>query len=106
MPQVTDPVCGMSIDSVTAAGVSQYDGRTFYFCSEECKRQFDADPGRFAERVGSMADRAESLERHEPPYTNTDGFLAPKFGAAGSGGAEYERLPEAHDRDNPPRGER
>lgn len=36
------------------------------------------------------------LERHEPPYTVTAWFVAPKFGAAGSGGLEYERLPEAH----------
>lgn len=100
MPQVTDPVCGMTIDSVTAAGVSQYEGRTFYFCSEECKRQFDADPEPYAEKAASTADRAESLERHEPPFTDTRGFLAPKFGSAGSGGAEYERLPEAHDRDD------
>lgn len=37
------------------------------------------------------------LERHEPPYTKWGALVAPKFGAAGSGGAEYERLPEAHD---------
>jgi len=36
------------------------------------------------------------LEQHEPPYTTTPWFTAPKFGAAGSGGLEYERLPEAH----------
>lgn len=99
MPQVTDPVCGMTIDSVTAAGVSKYEGRTFYFCSEECKRLFDADPSRYA-------GTTEVLEQHEPPYTKTGRWVAPKFGAAGSGGAEYERLPEAHDRDEPPRGER
>lgn len=36
------------------------------------------------------------LERHEPPYTVTGWLVAPKFGAAASGGFEYERLPEAH----------
>lgn len=39
----------------------------------------------------------EPLERHEPPYTKSDGIVAPKFGAAGSGGAEHERGPEMHD---------
>ena len=43
----------------------------------------------------SAADLA-GAERHEPPYTRTGWFVAPKFGAAGSGGLEYERLPEAH----------
>lgn len=42
--------------------------------------------------------RAEELERHEPPYTKSGGIVAPKFGSAGSGGAEYERGPETHDR--------
>ncbi len=37
------------------------------------------------------------LEQHEPPYTTTGWFTAPKFGVAGSGGLEYELLPEAHD---------
>ena len=45
--------------------------------------------------------RSSSLfepERHEPPYTTTGKwFTVPKFGSAGSGGAEYEPLPEAHD---------
>jgi len=36
------------------------------------------------------------LEQHEPPYTVTSWLVAPKFGAAASGGFEYERLPEAH----------
>ena len=33
-------------------------------------------------------------ERPEPPYTTKDGITAPKFGSAGSGGAEYEPGPE------------
>lgn len=98
MARVTDPVCGMTIDSETAAGQSRYDGRTFYFCSAECKRQFDANPSQYTGKVpSSTADRTDSLERHEPPYTKSGGMVAPKFGSAGSGGAEYERLPEAHD---------
>ena len=99
MPSVIDPVCGMTIDSQTAVARTQYEGRTFYFCSEECKRQFDANPTRYA--ATAQADQPEQLERHEPPFTKSHGWVAPKFGSAGSGGAEYERLPEAHDRDEP-----
>lgn len=99
MTQVTDPVCGMTIDSASAAGESRYDGQTHYFCSAECKRRFDNEPARYA---GGTTENAASppgggLERHEPPYTKSGGIVAPKFGAAGSGGAEYERLPEKHD---------
>lgn len=38
----------------------------------------------------------DELERHEPPRTTTGVMTAPKFGSAGSGGLEYERLPERH----------
>jgi len=41
---VTDPVCGMQIDPAKAAGKSEYKGTTYYFCSDYCKRKFDADP--------------------------------------------------------------
>ena len=98
MAQVKDPVCGMTIDSDKAAAQSQYQGRTFYFCSAQCKKQFDATPDRFAANSGSAtADRAETLEQHEPRFTKAGGMVSPKFGSAGSGGAEYERLPERHD---------
>ena len=38
----TDPVCGMTVDPATAAGVSERDGERFYFCSKGCKAKFDA----------------------------------------------------------------
>jgi Cu+-exporting ATPase len=45
---VKDPVCGMMIDEKTAAGQSEYQGQTFYFCAAICKTKFDADPKRYA----------------------------------------------------------
>ena len=42
-----DPVCGMSVDPETAAGESEYQGKTFYFCSLGCKRSFDKDPEKY-----------------------------------------------------------
>lgn len=98
--QVTDPVCGMTVDPDRASARSSFDGTTYYFCSETCRRAFEAEPARYA-RPASESEPADSadvpLERHEPPFTKTGGWVAPKFGSAGSGGAEYERLPEAHD---------
>ena len=38
-----DPVCHMDIDPATAAGTSEYGGKTYYFCALGCKRDFDAD---------------------------------------------------------------
>jgi Cu+-exporting ATPase len=34
----------MQVDPATAAGSSEYQGQTYYFCSLGCKRQFDKDP--------------------------------------------------------------
>ena len=50
MPQVTDPVCGMTIDSNSAPGTSKYQGITYYFCSDQCKERFDAKPGSFVDK--------------------------------------------------------
>lgn len=97
MTKVKDPVCGMMIDTDTAAGHTDYKGKTFYFCSSDCLRQFEASPAQYAKESASAIPPSIEWERHEPPYTKLDGMVAPKFGAAGSGGAEYELLPEAHD---------
>ena len=49
---VVDPVCGMEIDPQTAAGSSQYMGKTYYFCSPGCKQDFDKDPERYVNSEG------------------------------------------------------
>ena len=55
--QVIDLVCGMTVDPERAAGRSERDGQTYYFCSPMCKAKFDAE----------MADSrsAESVPRPE-----------------------------------------
>jgi Cu+-exporting ATPase len=42
-----DPVCGMQVDPGTAAGKSEYQGKTYYFCNPGCKRKFDQNPGQY-----------------------------------------------------------
>jgi P-type Cu+ transporter len=42
-----DVVCGMQVDPKSAAGSSQHNGKTYYFCSAGCKARFDANPGQF-----------------------------------------------------------
>lgn len=44
---VKDVVCGMEIDPKEAAGQSEYQGKTFYFCAPGCKRKFDANPQQY-----------------------------------------------------------
>ena len=40
-----DPVCGMTVDpSKNKGGSFDYDGTTYYFCSQGCRTKFEADP--------------------------------------------------------------
>jgi YHS domain-containing protein len=45
---VTDPVCGMGVDPASALKV-EHAGKTYYFCSKECKASFEKNPSRYAE---------------------------------------------------------
>src|SRR6266496_6092200 len=44
-----DPVCHMTVDPRHAAGTSEYNGHTYYFCSKGCVAKFEADPMRYVE---------------------------------------------------------
>ncbi len=46
--KVRDPVCGMLVDSGTAAHRAAYEGQTYFFCSAGCKAKFEAEPARYA----------------------------------------------------------
>lgn len=48
MAMVTDPVCGMRIDSEDAAATAEQGGTTHYFCSQACHDAFVANPGAYA----------------------------------------------------------
>lgn len=43
-----DPVCGMTIEESDAVGTSEYEGTTYYFCSMDCKEEFDSAPSDYA----------------------------------------------------------
>jgi YHS domain-containing protein len=50
MAQHTDPVCGMQIEEAEAAGQTEHDGRTYYFCSTACKDRFEASPEEYTDQ--------------------------------------------------------
>ena len=43
-----DPVCGMEVEPTATGLTSVYGGKTYYFCSETCKQQFDHSPQQYA----------------------------------------------------------
>lgn len=42
-----DLVCGMEVDENNPPFMSRYKGKTYYFCSHSCKREFEQNPTRF-----------------------------------------------------------
>jgi Cu+-exporting ATPase len=53
-----DPVCNMQVDEKNAAGRSEYQGQTFYFCSQDCKERFDQNPQQYAKQGAQGAGRS------------------------------------------------
>ena len=41
---VVDPVCKMEVDENDTIYNSEYKGKTYYFCSQLCKIDFDENP--------------------------------------------------------------
>ena len=62
---VKDPVCGMEIDAATAAGSSEYEGATYYFCAVGCKEAFDAEPSKYVGTAAALEPEA-TAEMPEP----------------------------------------
>jgi Cu+-exporting ATPase len=55
-----DPVCGMEVDPVQAAGSVEYKGQTYYFCAPGCKRAFEKEPEEYEN--GTMDDETEKYK--------------------------------------------
>jgi Cu(I)/Ag(I) efflux system membrane fusion protein len=53
-----DPVCGMNVDESKAKAAgrkSEYGGRTYYFCADQCKEKFARTPGQYLGQAAAPA---------------------------------------------------
>jgi Cu+-exporting ATPase len=48
----------MEVNPASAKAQSEWGGQTFYFCSDQCKRAFDASPERFIDDTDRAQERA------------------------------------------------
>ena len=62
---VIDPVCGMTITRAQAPFTREHAGATYYFCSIECARRFDADADAYL--AAARLDLPEWGETQHPP---------------------------------------
>ena len=46
-----DPVCRMNVDESKAAATSLNKGKTYYFCSKNCKERFDKEPEKYVKET-------------------------------------------------------
>ena len=49
--ELQDPVCGMEVKKSSTSLVSDHFGRTFHFCSDQCRKLIDINPNKY---VGSL----------------------------------------------------
>ena len=71
-----DPVCGMTVNSQSAAGSCEYDGRTYYFCSSHCLNKFREDPQRYIKE--STKTNASNVVAIEPKMKPSEaGYTCP-----------------------------
>lgn len=49
----TDPVCGMDLEESQAKASTEYQGKTYYFCADACREEFEAYPEQYALGAGS-----------------------------------------------------
>src|SRR5204863_13338 len=61
-----DPVCGMTVDAETAAGMVPHNGTEYYFCSPICVDRFKAAPDTFLKPTAPAATPSAPPGAH--PY--------------------------------------
>jgi P-type Cu+ transporter len=46
-----DPVCGIQVNEGSAEFQSQFAGKKYFFCSDECRKEFEAEPDAYVEQA-------------------------------------------------------
>lgn len=78
---VQDPVCLMSINPQHASGMLEHDGKKYYFCSDECKTKFLAQPDIYLNKAPAMhltVGVMGSADRDEPEQIRASAYALGK----------------------------
>jgi P-type Cu+ transporter len=49
----TDPVCGMRVDDRRTEFHTQFAGKKYFFCSDERRKEFEAEPDAYVETAAA-----------------------------------------------------
>src|SRR6185503_17565546 len=87
-----DVVCGIQVDPARAAGRTEHEGKTYYFCSKGCLNTFQTDPKKYldpAYRPGIHAMHGApaplTLVKHRPASAHQHEAAPPTHDAARRG---------------------
>jgi YHS domain-containing protein len=58
MEKLYDPVCKMEITPEDAVASSHFNGDIYYFCSTECKEQFEEIPTKYKDHEAAAREGA------------------------------------------------
>ena len=65
-----DPVCGMEIKDAVNAPAMVYKGKTYFFCTDLCKIQFEHEPGKYIKLKDKKDD--VKMNPHHHVFKNED----------------------------------
>lgn len=63
-PVLIDPVCGMQLTTDRAYSKLQYEGYTYYFCSEKCEQEFTKNPEKYTKKLKDAASQMMDHNAH------------------------------------------
>lgn len=70
---VVDPACGVEIAPDESVATLQHGGETYYFCSEGCREEFEADPDQFLDSPLPHLITSGGMLTQRVPYYRASG---------------------------------
>jgi membrane fusion protein, copper/silver efflux system len=90
--QEKDPVCGMGLGQGSDHDLglkTDYQGKTYYFCSPQCQQEFTKDPPRYLNKIiGKIFAPPPPIPPGAPPPPNISAPPAPSPGLTAPGGKQ------------------
>ena len=68
-----DPVCGMEVSPESAVAKSVYKGKIYYFCSTNCKSEFENNPEHYLMHGPKGMPGMEHEHSHEHSHSHEHG---------------------------------
>ncbi len=88
-----DPACGMTVEPETAAGNFEFEGETYYFCTESCLNKFRQNPKQYLDKQSVQNAPVQISRTHADEKTD---YIDPVCGMtvnpeSAAGNFEFER---------------